>query len=65
MWAIPTMGRAAWEDVTHLDAGNPDQVAILGGDDVQAAPLYLYVGETNAIGDGIYLDRNGLKRSGV
>ena len=60
LWAVPAMGRMAWENVTPLDTGNPHTVGILCGDDSQAAPLYLYIGEKNAIGDGSFLDRNGL-----
>lgn len=56
------MGRAAWENVTPLQPSDPDKVAILVGDDVQSAPLYLYVGEKNGVGDGSFLDRNGLKQ---
>ena len=39
------MGRAAWESVTELDTGTTDKVAILVGDDREAAPLLMYVGE--------------------
>ncbi|WP_016949600.1 alkaline phosphatase PhoX [Anabaena sp. PCC 7108] len=60
LWALPWLGRAAWESATELDTGNTDQVALLIGDDRQTAPLILYVGEKNAAGDGSFLDRNGL-----
>jgi glycerophosphoryl diester phosphodiesterase/secreted PhoX family phosphatase len=60
LWAVPWMGRAAWENVTELDTGTTDKVALLIGDDREAAPLLLYVGEKNAAGDGSFLDRNGL-----
>ncbi|MEA5553741.1 alkaline phosphatase PhoX [Anabaena cylindrica UHCC 0172] len=60
LWALPWLGRAAWESVTELDTGNTDQVALLIGDDRQEAPLLLYVGEKNTVGDGSFLDRNGL-----
>ncbi|MBE9137837.1 esterase-like activity of phytase family protein [Nodosilinea sp. LEGE 07088] len=60
LWAVPWMGRAAWESVTELDAGTTDRVALLIGDDREAAPLLLYVGEKNAVGDDSFLDRNGL-----
>jgi len=59
LWAVPAMGRMAWENVTPLDTGAPDSVALLCGDDTAAAPLYLYVGEKNDAGD--FLDRNGLR----
>ena len=51
----------AWENVTALDTGDPNTVALLCGDDDEANPLYLYVGQKNAVGDGSFLDRNGLK----
>jgi glycerophosphoryl diester phosphodiesterase len=60
LWAVPWLGRAAWENVTELDTGTTDKVALLIGDDREAAPLLLYVGEKNAEGDGSFLDRNGL-----
>jgi glycerophosphoryl diester phosphodiesterase len=60
LYAVPWMGRAAWESVTELNTGTTDKVAILVGDDRGAAPLLLYIGEKNAIGDGSLLDRNGL-----
>ncbi|MBD2569833.1 alkaline phosphatase PhoX [Anabaena lutea] len=60
LWALPWLGRAAWESVTELDTGSTDKVALLIGDDRGPAPLILYVGEKNANGDGSFLDRNGL-----
>jgi secreted PhoX family phosphatase len=60
LWAVPAMGRAAWENVTPLDTGDASTVALLVGDDTAAAPLYLYVGQKDAVGDGSFLDRNGL-----
>jgi secreted PhoX family phosphatase len=61
LWAVPALGRAKWENVTPLDTGNPGKVALLVGDDTESAPLYLYVGRKNAVGDGSFLDRNGLE----
>ncbi|MEZ6020918.1 MAG: DUF839 domain-containing protein [Planctomycetota bacterium] len=60
LWAVPALGRGAWENVCPLSTGNPDTVALLCGDDTSGAPLYLYVGQKNAIGDASFLDRNGL-----
>lgn len=62
LYAVPWLGRAAWENVTELDTGTTDKVALLIGDDREAAPLLLYVGEKNAAGDGGFLDRNGLAK---
>ncbi|NET17119.1 MAG: DUF839 domain-containing protein [Okeania sp. SIO1H6] len=57
--AVPWLGRAAWESVTQLDTGNSDEVGILVGDDREAAPLLLYVGEKDTASDD-FLERNGL-----
>ena len=61
LWAAPALGRANWENVTPLDTGDPTTVALIVGDDTQGAPLYLYIGQKDALGDGSFLDRNGLK----
>ncbi len=58
--AVPALGRAAFENVTLMDAGNDRVTAILIGDDRQGAPLYLYLGVKNFRRDGSFLDRNGL-----
>lgn len=61
LWAVPALGRGAWENAAAFDSGSPDHVALLLGDDEEQAPLYLYIGQKNAAGDGSFLDRNGLK----
>lgn len=69
-WALPDLGRGAWENVTVLDTGDSDTVAILLADDtepfdfdgdgeLEAAPLFLYVGEKDPGGD--FPARNGLR----
>ena len=58
--AVPWMGRAAWENVTELDTGTTDRVAFLVGDDREAAPLIMYVGEKDSSEGAGLLDRNGL-----
>ncbi len=62
IWGVAAAGAMAWENVTPVDytAGGPDSVALLIGDDRVAAPLWLYVGQKDAVGDGSFLDRNGL-----
>ncbi len=57
LYALPWLGRAAWENVTELDTGTTDKVAILVGDDRGPAPLILYVGTKTT---GGFLERNGL-----
>ena len=65
LYAVPAAGRAGYENVTLVDTGNPDTVGIVIGDDTRGAPLLLYVGNKNAIGDGSFLDRNGLAQGKV
>lgn len=60
IYCVPMLGRAAFENVTPVDTGDPNTVGLLIGDDRAPAPLFLYVGEKNALGDGSFLDRNGL-----
>ena len=70
IWALPDLGRGAWENITVLDTGRQDAVAILlmddtspfdfdGDGDVEAAPAFLYVGEKDPAGD--FPARNGLR----
>ncbi len=58
--AAPWMGRAAWENVTELDTGTTDKVAFMVGDDREAAPLIMYVGEKDTSKGADLLERNGL-----
>jgi hypothetical protein len=58
--AAPWMGRAAWENTTEIDTGTTDKVAFLVGDDREAAPLLMYVGEKDTTKDANLLERNGL-----
>jgi len=60
LWALPWLGRAAWESVAALEVPqiNSTHVAILVGDDRGDAPLLLYVGEKNSRGN--FVERNGL-----
>ncbi len=70
IWHLPDLGRGGWENVTYLDTGDDDTVAVLLMDDtspfdfdddgeVEAAPLFLYVGEKDP--DGDFPARNGLR----
>jgi hypothetical protein len=65
-YALPALGRGGWENVTALDTGRTDKVALLLGDDrssvsggVGGSAALMWVGTKNAAGD--FLDQNGLK----
>jgi hypothetical protein len=69
IWAVPAMGRGAWENITQIDTGSKRTVAFILADDQspfdadgdgkeEAAPLYLYVGVKQKGGN--FLERNGL-----
>ena len=60
LWCLPWLGRAAWENVTMIETGVANKVAIVIGDDRAGAPLLLYIGDKNFANDGSFLDRNGL-----
>lgn len=57
--ACPDLGRGGWENVTAVDSGCKDTVALLLGDDTAGAPMYLYVGTKGHKSSG-FLRRNGL-----
>jgi endonuclease I len=59
LWALPDFGRGSWENAALVDTGTTTHVAFLLGDDAQARPLYLYVGQK--IPGGNFVERNGLK----
>ncbi|AFY57727.1 putative phosphatase [Rivularia sp. PCC 7116] len=65
LYAVPWMGRAAWESVTELDTGNTENVAILIGDDRGGAPLLMYVGTKDRSEGAGFLERNGLTNGKV
>lgn len=58
--AVPAVGRAAFKDVTFIDTGTPVSVGMLIADHRPGAPFLFYLGNKNAVGDGSFLDRNGL-----
>ena len=60
LWAVPAMGRGAWENVTPIAPPAPGTVAFLLSDDTTGAPLWLYVGRKDPSGG--FLARNGLAR---
>ena len=65
LWALPSLGRGSWENVTAVDT--PDQhkpdghIALIMGDDLEfgRAPLYLWLGRKQP--DGDFPARNGLR----
>ena len=71
LWAVPAMGRGAWENVTAVDARDNDVAAFILADDSspfdadgdgedEAAPLFLFVGEKDKSPAAGFLERNGL-----
>lgn len=67
LYCVPALGRAAWESMAVMDNHGTDKVVILIGDDRQAAPLLLYVGEKDeAYGDAPkFLKKNGLAKGNL
>ena len=69
LWAVPALGRGAWESATFVDLGIQNLVAVICADDQspfdadgdgedEAAPLYAYIGVKKP--NGNFLERNGL-----
>jgi serralysin len=62
VWALPELGRGAWENVAAMstpDGHKPNgHIALLIGDDHPPAPLYLWIGRKIPGSD--FLMRNGL-----
>lgn len=69
LWQVPAMGRGAWENIVPVKTGSRDKVAFILADDsspfdfdgdgqLEAAPLYLYIGKKKE--NGSFLARNGL-----
>jgi predicted extracellular nuclease/Ca2+-binding RTX toxin-like protein len=59
-YVAPALGYSDWENLAAIDTGDENTVGLLLGDDDAPAPMYLYIGEKNAVGDDSFLDRNGL-----
>jgi hypothetical protein len=70
LWAVPAMGRGAWENITQVDTRSAKKVAFILADDTspfdvdddgvdEAAPLFLYIGEKDPDSTH-FLERNGL-----
>lgn len=68
-WAVPSLGRGAWENLAPVDTGSSNTVGFILADDsspydfdgdgsVDPTPLYLYVG--TKVPGGSFLERNGL-----
>ena len=71
LYAAPAMGRGAWENASQVDTGTANKVAFIMSDDTSGSatsygsPIYMYVGDKNAVGDGSFLDRNGLAKGAI
>lgn len=63
LYALPWLGRASWKNITLLDPGNPEAIAMLINDSRAGAPLLLYVG--NKLDGGEFLERNGLSEGNL
>jgi len=54
LWALPWLGRAAWESVTEVDTGNTSSIALIVGDDRSGAFVDLNGdGDTADAGEGV------------
>ena len=71
LYQLPYFGRGAWENLTQVDTGDDSRVAFVLSDDtsptdidgdgvLEAAPLYLYIGEKSSDPNADFLERNGL-----
>jgi len=60
--AAPELGRGAWENVTPIETGSKNTIALLLGDDTAPAPLYLYLGRKSPETEK---NRNFLSRNGL
>ena len=65
MYAVPQVGRAAFENVALIDTETSTSIGMLIGDSRPGAPLLLYIGDKNALGDDSFLDRNGLAQGNL
>ncbi len=63
LWGLPDVGRGVWENVTPLDTGDPNTVALLLGEDRIPAPMYLWIGvlHPEATRPSDFVRRNGLQ----
>lgn len=72
IWHIPAMGRGSWENTVQVDTGTTTHVAFIISDDnppsnadrdpdIEAAPVYLYLGEKSNEPDADFPARNGLR----
>ena len=57
-YVVPMLGRAASENNSTVENFDTDKVVIIIGDDRQAAPLYLYIGEKGGEPAGNYTPPN-------
>ncbi|MEO0478913.1 MAG: alkaline phosphatase PhoX [Planctomycetota bacterium] len=62
LYSVPALGLGAWENVTPVETGDPQTVALLLADDTSGAPLWLWVGVKSGTD---FLDRNGLSNGNL
>lgn len=60
LYALPFLGKAAWKNVTALDTGEANFIALLIGDNRASSPLLLYLGQKDKSAGASFLARNGL-----
>lgn len=62
LWGLPALGRGVWENVTPLDTGDTNTIALLLADDTNPAPLYLWIGSLHPeAAPDMFTYRNGLE----
>lgn len=59
--AVPSFGRANWENVAQVNTGSTSKVAFIIGDDTVGASQLLYVGTKSGDTNASFLARNGLQ----
>ncbi|MEZ4896793.1 MAG: hypothetical protein R2806_08160 [Saprospiraceae bacterium] len=59
LWAAPALGRGAFHQFAAIDVGE-GKTGLIYGDGSPGSHVYLFIGEKNGLGDGSFLDQNGL-----
>lgn len=64
IWAVPALGRGAFHQFAAI-VTDEGKIGLLYGDGNPGGHLYLYLGKINGLGDGSFLDQNGLATGDV